>query len=155
MIGDRDRSLFEGAIKRKDTTTVREGSEPVDKFLMMHRRISYADRNFLSLAIQSNTLYALQMKMRYHHRYLYVLFVRVDANAYPLLSIHVFPYTAPLKVLENIIRLILSAREIASLPRRKDRRSPCMPSHIFCARFLFPSTFPVSLLPWPRINSSL
>lgn len=137
------------------TTAEREGSEPVDKFLMMHRRISYADRNFLSLAIQSNNLYALQLKMRYHHRYLHVLFVRVDANAYPLLSIHVFSYTAPFKVLENIIRLILSAREIASLPRREDRRSPCMPSHIFCARFLSPSTFPVSLLPWPRINSSL
>lgn len=53
----------EGAIKRKNITTQREGAGPEKKiFLMRHRAISYADRSFLSLANQRK-LYALQLKM--------------------------------------------------------------------------------------------
>lgn len=52
----------EGAIKRKNITTQREGAGPEKFFLMRHRAISYADRSFLSLANQRK-LYALQLKM--------------------------------------------------------------------------------------------
>ena len=42
----------EGVIKRKNTTTVREGGGPGKFFWMRHRAISYVDRSFLNLANQ-------------------------------------------------------------------------------------------------------